>query len=798
MVSRFREKRGLKNSREGNLQMNTYSCREIINTQNLDRIIKAKRLDPGQLTQLQRLRKRLKEHDGYAHKVDFTLNPQERRGRLYPKRGASSVQGLKRDVRKALTHDRYTDIDMVNAHPCILSQLFKKHNLECPLLDEYIANREEHLENVVGIIDDTVTALLEDTSKNRKVKSEHTRKSSSLRRDEAKTQFLRVMYGGRPDTLSIETRDKESLYIDWMPPEFLRLFHKEFRQNSTTLLSLDEFKTYMKDNRNPLGTGMSLLAQDIERQIITVAIQTFNQNEYMTGTIIHDGFLVESLDVQDEVLRKAEQAVKLITGYDIKLEKKSLEDFNEECLWGATGDGDGEEELQSESDTDIARHFMASMEEKGHAFTRSEGEVFWFNPDHGIYLTGLRQLRVYMNDCPRLPADRRGKTEEQNKWVKQIESIVNDDPEFRNKVVHTTYRKIAFRNGYYDCDKKALREYNRDVYFLMKGGIDYVPQDQGVLDEVWDKLFTGVFGSEEVSKYMLQSFARAMAGEIKDKRLFFIIGEPNSGKGTITEVFRLVFASQFNTLNAQDFCAKKSDGNSALSNQHLVQGRDKRIAFLNETSRAKGQEWNAQAIKVFSNGGESISGRLNYDREAKCFINQQTGFCNMNDTPKINGFQSDVKVRCVAVRTAYSYVAPSEYDEKTARPFQKKADPDIKDVFLQRPEVIRAFAQMVCEAYGPQRPVMPECVRKETEECFDEEDEETKIKGLFEDAGDDPQHFLKCSELLRELETSAIYLSGNRLGRLMKQWGYATEKKGNSKGWCGIRLVKNHLVLSDY
>jgi hypothetical protein len=391
---------------------------------------------------------------------------------------------------------------------------------------------------------------------------------------------------------------------------------------------------------------MSLLAQDIERQIISVAIQTFNQNEYTTGTIIHDGFLVESLDVKDEVLRKAEQAVKLMKGYDINLEKKSLKDFNEECLWGATGDDDGEEELQSESDTDIARHFMAFMEEKGHAFTRSEGEVFWFNPDHGIYLTGLRQLRVYMNDCPRLPADRRGKTEEQNKWVRQIESIVNDDPEFRNKVVHTTYRKIAFKNGYYDCDKKALCDYNRDVYFLMKGSIDFEESDECVRQEVWDKLFMGVFGTEEVSKYMLQSFARAMAGEIKDKRLFFIIGEPNSGKGTITEVFRLVFASQFNTLNAQDFCAKKSDGNSALSNQHLVQGRDKRIAFLNETSRARGQEWNAQAIKVFSNGGESISGRLNYDREAKCFINQQTGFCNMNDTPKINGFQSDVKVRC--------------------------------------------------------------------------------------------------------------------------------------------------------
>ena len=79
--------------------------------------------------------------------------------------------------------------------------------------------------------------------------------------------------------------------------------------------------------------------------------------------------------------------------------------------------------------------------------------------------------------------------------MRQIESIVNDDPDFRNKVVHTTYRKIAFKNGYYDCDRTALCDYNPDVYFLLKGGIEYVPQEQGVLDEVWNKLFMGVFGT---------------------------------------------------------------------------------------------------------------------------------------------------------------------------------------------------------------------------------------------------------------------------------------------------------------
>jgi hypothetical protein len=129
------------------------------------------------------------------------------------------------------------------------------------------------------IIDAAVAALLDDSEKNKVVKREHDRKSSSLRRDEAKTQFLRMMYGGKPNTLCIEVRDKQSFYIDWTAPDFIRLFHKEFQHKSTTLLSMHDFKTYMKDNHNPLGSGMSFLVQDIKRQVISFAIQTFNQNE---------------------------------------------------------------------------------------------------------------------------------------------------------------------------------------------------------------------------------------------------------------------------------------------------------------------------------------------------------------------------------------------------------------------------------------------------------------------------------------------------------------------------------------
>jgi len=193
-------------------------------------------------------------------------------------------------VRKALTHDNYTDIDIVNCHPVLLSQLFKKHNLECPYLDEYIENREEHLETIMPLISDAVDELPESNEKHRIVKERHGRVTPSLKRDLAKTVFLRVMYGGTPSSLGFETSDGKELYIDWIPTDFLLQFHKEFQHNSTTLLSLDAYKSFMqigeaKSNKNPLGTALSLLAQDEERKVISGVIKTFKQNGYKTGQL---------------------------------------------------------------------------------------------------------------------------------------------------------------------------------------------------------------------------------------------------------------------------------------------------------------------------------------------------------------------------------------------------------------------------------------------------------------------------------------------------------------------------------
>ena len=266
--------------------MRNYTCAEYVNTANLRRILRARKVDRDQLAQLKSLEKRLRAQGGDHHRLDFALpDPQvcvdDLFGRLYPKRerGGStpSLQGLKRDVRKALAHDQYTDVDMVNAHPAILSQLFLKLGLACPALERYVAERE---------------AVLAETG---------------LGRDVAKQVFLTLMYGG-------ERKD---------PTPFMAEFREEFLANATAVLASEAYERYRtlaeaKKPANVLGCGISFVAQDLERQLVCCAIQTLQSKGYEVGTIIHDGFLVRSLGVKDQDLRDAEEAVRRTHGYEVQ------------------------------------------------------------------------------------------------------------------------------------------------------------------------------------------------------------------------------------------------------------------------------------------------------------------------------------------------------------------------------------------------------------------------------------------------------------------------------------------------
>ena len=67
------------------------------------------------------------------------------KGRLY---GSDSIQGLDAIIRGYLFRGRTTDIDQVNSHPKLLRYICKINLIHCPILEEYVNNRDEFLEDL--------------------------------------------------------------------------------------------------------------------------------------------------------------------------------------------------------------------------------------------------------------------------------------------------------------------------------------------------------------------------------------------------------------------------------------------------------------------------------------------------------------------------------------------------------------------------------------------------------------------------------------------------------------------------
>ena len=737
--------------------MRNYTCAEYVNTANLRRILRARKVDRDQLAQLKSLEKRLRAQGGDYHRLDFALpDPQvcvdDLFGRLYPKRerGGStpSLQGLKRDVRKALAHDQYTDVDMVNAHPVILSQLFLKLGLACPALERYVDERE---------------AVLTETG---------------LGRDEAKQAFITLMYGG-------ERKD---------PTPFMAEFREEFLTNATVILASEAYARYRtlaeaKKPANVLGCGISFVAQDLERQLVCCAIQTLQSKGYEVGTIIHDGFLVRSLMVKDQDLRDAEEAVRRTHGYEVRFVKKSLGDFDESALWDPTDEDEGDADAASH--TDLARAFLEWLEDRGHRLVRAEKKMYWYDPEHGMYLESekLRRVRRYMNACPALPKANRGETGFQSKLIVQIEGLLEDDPAFHDKIIDTTLRKIPFSNGVYCCETQRLVDYDADMYFLEKGSVEYDPQSEALKAEVYQRAFLDVFGTEEIARYVLRYLARAMAGETEDKVFFIVKGRTNSGKGLLTLLISKAFFNKFGNINATNFCQKRTDGDMAKMDSWKCQTRHKRIGVANEAPKKRGCGLNGDAIKRAS-GGDHHTARTNGVDEMTFFM-ETTFWLFVNDMPSIEDCDEATAERLRVIPTAYKYLLDDKYEAEKDKAYVRRADPTIKSEWIKRPEVIGAFAQLVCEAYETTRPEAPAAILETSAKYLEDDNVDAKIQALFDPA--DPDEYVLVKDFNAAVKRADINMNSESLNEKLGDWGYKKQQKKisgrNQYVIHGMRLV---------
>jgi hypothetical protein len=714
--------------------MESYTCTEYIHTDNLRRILKANKVnDEEQVKMLKKLFKSVYK-DG-KQSIEFILKEKFSKvkaiGRLYPKYNRPSLQGLKRNIRKALAHHRYTDCDIKNAHPVLMHQVFEKENIECRLLTEYVADRERFLETA------------------------------------SKKEWTRMLNNGRPRS------DATQLEKDFWSDVIIA---------GVELFNKPEYEIYHKiaQIRNPdnkLGYAVSALATDLERKCITTAIQSFQEQGFRTGTIIHDGFLIEALEIDDGAFRMAEEEIKDRVGFDVTLVKSQLNDFDPNELWEKE-----QEELVPDvelNDASAAKEFIKFMDELGHHFTKCCGTFLWYNPTTGLWKECPKadELRAFMNGArERLDAYSSFVSKQDNLFT-MLKAFTEEDPTFYVKAPQTTYRRLAFNNGVYNFETKQLDGFQPEFRFFHKLEWDWdaAASPSALADEIRQKIIYGTFDRER-GDYYEKVLARSLAGEVQDKNFFVITGDGNSGKGVNSDLLENTFGGFVGVFNSANLTKKIKGDDTEKTLGFMTQLKGKRIVYANETS--PDCVFDAGMIKTFASGGDTLKARPLF-KDPQTFKLECSPFLFCNDFNTIRGADDATSNRLRFLESQYAYLTGSNYEDKKKNPNVKLGDDNIKNVFIKRQDVLKTFAMMICDAYSTTKPVEPDCVQRETKEWVQHDDMETIIDGLIEF---DEGHEVSFGEVYNHLTQNGVAVSKTKAGTLLKKLGFnQIQKKINKK-----------------
>lgn len=228
-------------------------------------------------------------------------------GRLYPI-DQLSLGGMRFDVRNPIAEKHYWDIDMENAHYRIALKYCKDNKLPHEYIKQYVENRNDMLSAV----------------------------SSS--RKKAKTEFLKILYGGDIKTYSSNYDEVEGD----INPEGLNLL-KSLQSEVIILMEIIWSKNaHLHDikvgsdkkalsklaDKKGRATLMSLVFQTEERKLlmfIDAFMKTKNRN---MDVYIHDGGYIRKLEGEscfpESLLQECSEKMVEILGYEIPLAQKPI------------------------------------------------------------------------------------------------------------------------------------------------------------------------------------------------------------------------------------------------------------------------------------------------------------------------------------------------------------------------------------------------------------------------------------------------------------------------------------------
>jgi hypothetical protein len=677
-------------------------------------------------------------------------------GRMYGL--GPSLEKLQNECRATLCSELYHDIDIVNAQPSLLVQLAKRDlDVDMPELDTYNDNRD--------------------------ILINHVMETQSLSRDSAKQEIISILFGGST---------KDSML---MP---LKTERWDVAKQFSRLPQYTELFESKRSEKNIYGSFLAALTQTAERQAMLAMREALIAAGWSVDVLAYDGVMVRKREdaVCDEALMTTlSAAIKTATGFDLEVKEKLLVGFTDLVEHVA------DEDESIIDDLSACKELLRLL---GDEITKQDNIIYIYNPANGMWiqdtgpLIGLSAVHRFFKELTfkRKNKDGSDRIYDFGGNTKNIRSMLSHLAELvpASNFIRDSIKKsegfLLFADGICEVSTKTFTEgFDKSKVFTACTMRPFPHHDVCAIERVNHTLFVAPFSEVEVGNWYKNILARALAGHTVDKVFHVLLGEPNTGKSTVTSLLCKTFGGYVKTWELDNLKYKTgSTTDEAKRLSWIAPLIGARIALSNE-ARMDGIKLDGNLAKRLS-GGDAITLRQNFKDEITTEI-MTTFFAMANDMPSFSPQDAALRVRMNYATFNYSFVPKPEED---CGEWEKPADPLLK-MKIESDEWKDAFTHIILDAYaaGVRLPA-PDSVKAATDEALPVETDSIKdlIMGEYE-LTCNMDDYVPSRVLIDFLKANDITASDNMIGRKLGKLGLVrTTKtvgitKKVQKVWCGLR-----------
>lgn len=546
--------------------------------------------------------------------------------------GGIGLQPLCAPVRHTICDDIWIDIDQVNSHPSLLSQLLDKHNLSSYLLNKCITDRENFLKKVMS--------------------------EAKCSRDEAKTKVIAIINGG----------------YDLCP--ILVALYDELKPLTTEICNLPEYidihnyckKTYPK---NVIGKTIARILQIIENNLLETYVEYFvNEgliDRYEDGycvSLIFDGFqILKTANITETILNDCRMYALEKTGYDVELKIKPFElklplpdDYamsgsdNVKCImdyhsskvssyitmfgneiYEAIGDKGSHASLSNichkilkgrlvyDDETKLWFHCNMNnvwVKRKSDAFIKSfiKQVLYAIFVQYENCIINPKLAEAEVNDKDKVEYLERHKKvcgeialklkmAGIGRCIVEMAMIDFSDNKFYEKKLDSRGDLFAFSNKVLDCKLFEVRPIRPSDYIMNNTGYVFPETSDPYIEKEIISYYNTIYPEQEICEYMWNADSLLLNGERPFQTFEIHTGSGCNSKSTKMASMKQALGDYFYEVNAETFT---KSAKSANSTSELAHAKGRRMIFFNEPENDGENKLQVGLLKKIADGHKGV------------------------------------------------------------------------------------------------------------------------------------------------------------------------------------------------